>query len=108
LLKLQKRIMLKSIAKRMEDAVKLLKGSLFVGLCALGLGLIGQPGPAAAQSPSQVLLQVCNNVSETAYVAVVAHVSPTDDRWMVSGWFNAEPGGCASIYVAQGWVGVYA
>lgn len=61
-------------------------------ICAicLAVALIGLPGPAAAQAPTQhVLLTACNDTSAPIFVAVGAAAS--------QGWWRVEGGACRYI-----------
>lgn len=81
------------------------KSGLIAVLFALAPLCLGSAG-AQAQT---FRLQVCNHSTVQASVATVSQVSPTDDRYVVEGWWSVGPGSCEWIgYFPQGWFYHYA
>jgi uncharacterized membrane protein len=77
--------------------------SVVVGLVSF---LLAGTGQALSQT---VLVQVCNDSSVAAYVAVTGHPSPGDARFLISGWYGVNSGACADLeYVGAGWYYIYA
>ena len=69
----------------------------------LGLWVAVLASPAEAQGSGQFLFRVCNNSGVTAAVAISPHVSTSDSRFRVVGWYVAEPG-CTNIgSYPKGW-----
>ncbi len=76
--------------------------AFFLALAGLCLGSAG----AQAQT---FHFQVCNHSKVQASVATAGHVSATDDRYEVQGWWSVGPGSCEWIgYFPQGWFYYYA
>lgn len=75
---------------------------LFLALMCLCVGSSG----AQAQT---FHFQVCNNSRVRASVATASHVSTTDARFEVQGWWSVSPGSCEWIgYFPQGTFYYYA
>jgi hypothetical protein len=70
----------------------------------------GQPAsPAAAGDPGYFEFKVCNRSGRTASVAVEHHVSPTDQNFVVRGWWTVPAGECQAIgNFPKGWFYYYA
>jgi uncharacterized membrane protein len=78
------------------------------GLSVL-IGLVSFLFAGTGQALSQVLVRVCNDASFAAYVALTAHPSPGDPRFLISGWYNVNSGSCFDTrYVGPGWFYLYA
>jgi uncharacterized membrane protein len=75
---------------------------LVVAVAALLIG-------AADASAQTFQFRVCNNSDYVASVAISAHVSPTDERFMVKGWWTVNAHNCTSIgNFPKGWFYYYA
>src|SRR5262249_35603277 len=76
-------------------AMQAVKAAGFVALCVLGTFL------GAAEAGAQTFrFRVCNHSNVTASVAVSHYVSPSDNRFVVEGWWSVDPGNCA-------WIGAF-
>jgi uncharacterized membrane protein len=77
-----------------------------VGFFLVLAGLCFAADSAQAQT---FQFQVCNHSTVPASVATVSYVSPTDDRFVVQGWWSVAPGTCSTIGTfPQGWFYFYA
>jgi uncharacterized membrane protein len=75
---------------------------LVVAVAALLIG-------AADASAQTFRFRVCNNSDYVASVAISAHVSPTDERFKVQGWWTVGARNCEWIgYFPKGWFYYYA
>jgi len=75
---------------------------------AIGALAMMSAGTGEAWS-ADAFLSVCNRSSINAWVAVTAHPSSGDPRFMVSGWFEVKPGSCRDLYsIGSGWAYFYA
>ena len=79
------------------------------GLSVL-FGFLAMASIGVGEARSQLaLLQVCNQSTITASVAVTAHPSPGNSNFLIKGWWTVNPGNCVNTqYVPRGWVYVYA
>ena len=79
--------------------------SMAVVLCTALLGFVG-----AAHAQNQTFLfRICNASAVPAAAAVTSRVSPTDNRWVVRGWWIVNAGDCANIgNFPKGWIYFYA
>jgi uncharacterized membrane protein len=60
-------------------------------------------------SAQRTFVRVCNNSGIHAWVALTAHPSPGDSRFLISGWYEVPGRGCKDLqYVGRGWIYFYA
>ncbi len=80
--------------------------SELVGFFLVFAGLCFSAQSAQAQDFQFV---VCNHSNVPASVATTSYVSPTDQRFVVQGWWGVAPGACSTIGTfPQGWFYFYA
>lgn len=77
--------------------------TVFILLLALLLG-VDEAWSQAAQ------FQICNHSSTKVYVVVARKIGINDDRFLLSGWYIADPGNChlTNVYIPWGNFYVYA
>jgi uncharacterized membrane protein len=70
---------------------------------------IDPPSRSPTQDPAYFEFKVCNRSGRTASVAVEHHVSPTDQNFVVRGWWTVPAGECQAIgNFPKGWFYYYA
>jgi uncharacterized membrane protein len=79
------------------------------GLSAI-LGALSMISVGVGEARSQdAFVVVCNRSGIDAWVAVTAHPTTGDPRFLISGWFEVVPGSCRELYyVGRGWAYFYA
>ena len=82
--------------------MKVLKVALAALCFSLGLGLMNE-SPAQQGDARLFVLRICNNSGLDALAAFVHKVSPTDNRWIIHGWYDIKQG-CQELgTVPKGW-----
>src|SRR5579862_211455 len=86
-----------------------MRGKIMRQLAVLVLTVAALCGGSAVAQAQTFSFQVCNKSSSRAWIAVAAHVSPSDDAWQAQGWWVVDPGACSTIGdFPKGWFYYYA